>query len=340
MARSRRETEIDYDQMKKDRVRSKTGGADLLKIKEGHTLLYICPPVHAGDSLPYVEATTHFSIGPDGKRSLINLAGQGTNEPLRAALAAKDLSWEDAEAGWDKAAELVSKYGTKRQAPKNRWFFNVVVMGYRSSAHRDWEEPEPAVAILACGKSIYDGITDIIFDEGDIMNPDAAVLLVLKRTGAGLDTEYKVSTDSSSLKNPLTLTDDVWAMVEEVCKPGGQNDLYVYLASQAKTAAQVEAVWFGEDVDEVEEAPPARRGRGGKAVATRRTRKPAPEDEEVDEDEEDEEAPPAKPTKAKPTRVKVERTVLEDDEGDDEEGGGDVDDLEAELAARAAKRRK
>ena len=345
---ARNKSEMDFDRMRKDRVRSETG-SDLLKLKEGQTLFYICPPVHEEEPVPYAEGQMHFSIGPD-KGVVVNLEGLEECEPIVEALNKKGISWDAAVEGWERCAELVARHGDeKRQGARNRWWFNVVVLGHRVSSRKPWDEPDPKVSILACGKKIYDGITDIFFDEGDITDPEKAIFVIVKRTGTGLDTEYTVKADTDSLKKPVELDDDLWDVIEAACLPGKANDLHAHLVSMVKTADQVEALWYGEkggdDEDDEDDARGRRKAKVTSRPASQRRRKkadPEPEDEveedEVDEPEEDEVDEPEED--AAPAPKKRRSRKVEEPEDDDGEELSDADELDAELAKRAAKSRR
>lgn len=277
--------------MRRDQANASTG-SDLLKLSEGHTLIYICPAVHDSEPVPYAEARMAFGFGPK-KAALVSIDGLDRCQPILDALAKKHVTYEEAVAGSDRAAELIAKYGDeKRNGFKNRWWFNVVVMGHRVSARKAWDVPEPKVVIFPCGKSIFDGIVDQIFEIGDVSDYDAATFIKIKRSGSGLETEYKVDPDVDSLKNPVMLDDDFVDMLENALQPGKANDLHAEIVKMVKRVDEIDALWDGtSDGDDDGDEPAIKRKaaistRSASSRASSRRKKTVEiEEDEVEEDE-------------------------------------------------------
>ena len=55
------------DRAASDKPKSTLSGPEFLRIEEGEILLYICPPVHADEGTPYVEAKAHYGFGPNNR---------------------------------------------------------------------------------------------------------------------------------------------------------------------------------------------------------------------------------------------------------------------------------
>jgi hypothetical protein len=290
---------MDMKRMKRDRKKAdaKSGGG-LFKPKEGTTLFYVCPPVHGADPLPYLEVANCFNFGAN-KKPITDADGLEDCEPFRAALEERGLDFEDAQKGWG--------FASKHESFKTRWYFNIIPISFRVGAGEDYETLEPIVLKYGAGKSVYDGITDALFEDGDITDPSKAVFLKLTRKGTGLNTEYKLRTDSVSLKKPVELDDKILALIKKEVTPGGDADLHKWIAGQVKSYAQVMAVFDGDDEPEIET-------RSAKKKPTRKTAKPKEVDVDDEDDEEEEEAPaPVKKTRKKPA------PVVEDEDDDEEE---------------------
>lgn len=322
--REKKVAKVDMKQMKRDRktADAKSGGG-ILKIKEGTTLLYICPPVHAGDPMPYIEVSNCFDFGEGkDKKSITSAEGLEDNEEFVAALNECGIEYEDAQRGWE-FAQQHAKF-------RPRWYFNVIPIAFRAGAGEDYEDLVPVIQKLGTGKQIYDGITDAFFEEGDISDPEAAIFISVTKKGSGLSTEYKVKFDSNSLKEPVELDEKLVEMIAKACTPGGTADLHKWLAGQVRTYDQVLAVFEGEEEPEIDKRaakkrPARRRDReeeeeeetpkpARKKAAAKK--KPEPVDEEEEADEEEEEAP--KPARKK-RATKKPAPVVEDEDDDEEE---------------------
>lgn len=354
---------VDMSRMRKDRKKAdkpKRDGVDILKFEEKEYLLYICPPVHDEDPIPYVEAQAHFGLGPN-KRMVINCDGLEGHAPFVAALGRKPLpggsveegphyDWSTARAGWKVAERYAAKHrANKRIQLKDRWYFGAVIIATRTHPHDEWDlEDAPPYNVISAGKTIYEGITDAFFDVGDITDPDKAVFIKIRRTGQGLDTKYSVTTDTDTLRKPAQIDDDLWERLEALLVPNGDGDLYKLLAQFVRTAEQVEDILEGRDGNDEEKgsSPPRRSAPAvaAKPASARRRRRAEPEEEPEEEPEVEAEAEPEEEPEAKPSRRRRKKVEAEDG-GDDESsvsasGADDVAELDAALKSRSRRRRR
>ena len=332
---------VDMDKMRKDRTRSdrRGQGAELWKMEEGEHLLYICPPVHEVDPMVYVECQVHYGVGPNN-RMVVNLEDLVDMDPLIEAFEKREnFSMDDAIEGWDYMLEYSEDSGIDRIQIKPRWLFNVVPLQHRRSKRHDWQPGKGDPVVLMCGKTIYDGITDLFFDEGDISDPDAAILVKIAKKGSGLGTEYNVTADTTTLKKPLELDEELWDTIEEYLQPGKDGDLYALLARFCRTKAQIDDIIHGresddDDDDDDEEREEKRRSTKIRTASSRRRSKKKTESEE---------APKAKPKRRKSRKADPEPEEPEEPEDDDLEEEEEEDDsaaLEAALKKRTRRRRK
>ena len=335
----RRRVAVDQDVMRKDRKRTdKTGeGADLYQIPEGDTLLWILPPVHESEPRVYVEFQAHFGVGPNS-RMVVNLEHLEDHEPLLDAFEkSKKIDLEDARVGWEFMGEH-DLADTERSKLKPRWAFNVVPMQFRRNKRAKWEPSERDPCMIAVGKQIYNGITDIMFDQGDITDPDAAILVQVNRKGTKLNTEYAVTVHADSLRDPIEIDDELWERVEKYLEPGGEGDIYRQLVLWCRTEEEIEGVIEGreDDDDDDDDEPKSKRRRSTKvrtASSRRRSRKRDPEPEEDDEEleEEDDEEEEEKPRrKSRKRRKAPEPEPEEDDDEEEEEEEEEEDDEDLE----------
>lgn len=345
---------IDMSKMRADRKKvdkPTRDGVDILKFEEGEYLLYITPPVHEEDPVPYVEAQCHFSVGPNN-RMVLNAEGLTGHPPFLQALAARKVSgtdegmtFEDCRNGWQLAAGYASRHrANKRIQMRDRWYFGCLVMATRRSNRDDWEHARvPEFNIISAGKTIYNGVTDIFFDVGDLTDPDKAILVKITRKGKGLDTEYSVTADVDTLREPMQLSDEIWGALEPKLQPGEDGDLYKLVAQFCRTEAQVQAVLDGTDgkTDDDEGAAPRPSVRATPASGRRRRSTEAKEVADAVEEAPAEEAPAeeAKPSRRR-RKAAAEPAADEGSVTAEDEESNDIDELEKALASRSRRRRK
>lgn len=320
-------SKIDLESMRRDRKRAdkpKFDGIDILTFEELEYLVYITPPVHG--TTPYVEVQAQYQIGPN-KRQILNASSLEGDPGFLAALEARDLSWDDVAEGWEMAeAYAKANRGNKRIQLKDKWYFGCVVLATRRSSRDDWEwEDKPEFQAIAAGKTIFNGITDVFFDEGDITDPDAAILIRITRKGQKLETEYTIRVDSDSLREPHQLDPDLWDRLEKQLVPGGDADLMRLVAQLVRSSEKVEAVLDGTDGDNDEESEESSRsgGRAGSRVSSRPAssrRRSAKADDDEDDDEDS--PPPRRRARSKDDEdddtpaPRRRRTATPDDEDD------------------------
>lgn len=268
-APKRERVKVDREAMKKDKKRAdkRSGGADIHTIPEGNTSYYICGPVHPGYPKSVVECAAHFRFAGSAK-TITNLEGLEDHEEMMDALAHKELSWKDAQKGWEFANDKTAG-GGGRDELKPRWYFAVVPWASRDSEDDPWKEFEDkTVEILACGKNVYDGIYRAMFEEADdITDPDEAILVYINRVGKDRQTKYTLSSARRGIKIPKK----VWAKIEADLQPGKAGDIFRLLASMTRPLKGVKAIWNGDNEGD--------KGKDDETkVKTRKSRRDEPEE--------------------------------------------------------------
>lgn len=239
---------------KKDEAIAKFGAnAEYWQIPVGQNLIYVGPPI-PGDDLPFAEVAMHFRVGPDSK--MVTCLDKELNPILNNERIIKILEKrkKDISDGCDVCGRLDegSKVGDE---VKNRYFFPIVPLKFRKSTNKKWREADDAdeLRILACGYTVWSGITDIMINNGDITDPNQAILVCLERNGTGLNSKYTVQADSDSVREGgIKLSKQVRALVKKVVQEGEIGDLYRLIGNSIKSSAEVRAIVEGvplEDVD-------------------------------------------------------------------------------------------
>ena len=212
---------------------------EIMNIEEGEYTLYIAPPVHASNPFPFLSWKTHFGLGTDGKSVVTNLSGLIDNPVVKEVLGDR---WESCA----EATQILNSHCASRSAERDiqgkpRYYFLVIPMAFKSPTAKKATDLPPQFAFLAGGKSVFNGIKDAFQDEGNIANPNQAIFIKLKKSGSGLNTEYRVSIDSTSLRSPVNLLDDqaIQTMFETAFRHDGPASLYKLATQFAKDVSQM-----------------------------------------------------------------------------------------------------
>lgn len=242
------------DALRKDRLKAK-GGVTKLKLEEGQTLLYICPPCHEGDPRPYCHFKVAYGLGDDRKGNCTQFAGQQDNEILTSLLTRLGRTYEASREGWRRCEQIVQERGEEaRSRFKDRWAFSVVPMAFRRSGSKPWQDhSEQKPHIMECGPTVFNPIIDKLCEMEDITDWDCATFLVVKREGTGMNTTYSVDWDIPSVTKPVKLDAEIVSAIEENCVPGGDGDPWWIPAFGSKTKQQIEEI-FGMSSDEEEDS--------------------------------------------------------------------------------------
>ena len=222
----------------------------------GRTILYVAPPTEEMEGLPYVEAHVHRNVGADNK-TVICLR---EDNPLFANPAfAKYLKEKGVEIGVCDVCDTIesdsptgfSDDKLKKMERKPTYVFPIVPLFALEEGEKvPLPDVERFPRILMAGPQIWDQVCDVIDVEGNITNPDEAVLLMLQRSGEKMTTKYVVKADSESLKAPIRIEKGIRAAVAQDVKPGGECDpLRILAVVFLKAAADVKKFLRGEMVE-------------------------------------------------------------------------------------------
>jgi hypothetical protein len=257
-----RDRKVNRDKLAKDQQEAKArGGTSFLRFKdEGQYLLYLPPPCREEDDDIYLDVLVH-NVG-QGKSykpvlCLDTVANLVLADDRMTGFLEKPIDLGDGCPRCE-ARETAKTDDAKRSiGRKHSYYMNGVLFGFRKDKRRDWDrvdESDLKVQGMVVGSTIWDGIIDVFLEDGDICDPSAAILIVVTRTGKGqTDTEYKVSTDRETLKNPLELPESLIEKLEEALQPGGSGDLYRMVARDLKSREEIAALLSGKKKVEVDE---------------------------------------------------------------------------------------
>jgi hypothetical protein len=264
---------VNIEVMRKDKEQRDAAskrGADWYNIPSGETLMYICPPCRDEDSLPYCQLIVHYGIGP--KNRMLPSLDLGINKILTdprvlAIMEARDgfkvpdkdtkcpisTEWERLDAAGDETA----RDDIKRN---NRFLFNIIPWAHRKGKTDDWEQlPKDKAMPMMTGKTVWDGVLEVFFDEGDITDPRKAILVKVTKTGTGMSTRYSVSADSASIREAVRLNKSQKAACRAALTEGGSGDFYKMIGEMVVDAPGVERMLAGVEeeaaAEETDESP-------------------------------------------------------------------------------------
>jgi len=308
--------------------------SDDIKFEKGETLCYVHPMCRGGADeweptaeLNYVPITLHYglkdrrmaaSLDPDInpilthpwikellKSKRIRLP---STCPIQEALNDGRLDAQDCRA-------------------QTKYIWGITPLAHRLKSSQEWtalDNIKPGT-ILA-GKQIYDGIMEVFFDEGDITDPAAAVLIRVIKSGRDMNTKYVIKPDPDTAKSKYAVPKKLRAKLDKALMANGDCDLFKAAFDFIKSPADLEPLINGaavgtepDDDDDDEDEKPRHKGR-------KSAPEPEPDEADDEDDEDDEEdVPPPKPaksSKSKPAKPPVD----EDEDDEDDEEADDEDD--------------
>lgn len=236
---------------RKEEAASKRGGAEYYQVPVGENLIYVCPPL-AGDELPFVETAIHYDVGPDKKMAMCldeerNLVLK--DDRIKAILSSKGKDISD---GCQVCSRLDEGAQVGQEA-QSRYYFAIVPLKFRKNVNKKWREADDVdeLRILSCGYTVWSGITDIFINNGDISNPNQAILVSLVREGTGMKTKYVVSADADSVRaGGVKLSKSVRALIKKAIQEGETGDLYRIVGNSIRSSAEVHAMVEGVPLEE------------------------------------------------------------------------------------------
>lgn len=241
------------------------------KIEEGEYLCYIHKPVYQSDKhehtagFNFIEVAMHYGLG--GKKNAQVCLDYKTNPILSHPLLQSFVANREknafkitpklrCEACDGLESGDITDTKNKQQL---KWFIGLTPMWYRKEKKDKWTRMKFKPRFLIAGSQIFNGymnsLIDLANDGIDPMDPDAAVLMKLTRTGTEFNTEYNVVTDIGSARKPVQLDKAQKAILAKAVKPKGDLDLFAIVASFTKSPNQIASLISGiESSGEEEEA--------------------------------------------------------------------------------------
>jgi len=346
---------VDMGKMRKGYQDQQQGG-DFLSFDPGETLVLVHPPCREDDEweptegVNYVPVTVHYAVGK-GNKMVVSLDPEANpiiEHPFVKRILKKRKIRLTGEC--PVAKELEKGDWTDDEAdesrPQTRYLWGVTPLRFRSSASEEWRKLSGKPSVAFVGKQIYDGIMEAFFDNGDISDLDAAVLVRIVRKGKDRTTKYEVKGDPETLKKAFKVPTKLRAAIAKAMATEGDCDLFKIVGNLVRSPAEVQAIIAGvktsdepdDDWDDEEEETPKRTKKAAKKSKKKAAPPPEDDDEEEDEDDEEEEAPPPPPKKSKKKAAKKPPPPPEEDDEEDDED--DEEEEEEEEPAPPPKKSK
>jgi len=228
-----------------------------LKIPDGLSTYYLVAPTEAMGGIPFVEFLVHREVGPEGKMTVC-LADE--NEILRDPSVAPALREKGVDVGRcpvddfladDAAAASLPEVKLAKMVAKPQYLFAVVPWEIQNAAGElvplpDGDRvPRP----LFCGPQIWDGICDVIEAEGNVTDPNAAILIRIKKSVVKKRTSYKVEVDTRCIREPIRISKSTKAAIAAACASTGDCNLFRIVVNMTKSADVVDAFLRGDTVE-------------------------------------------------------------------------------------------
>lgn len=224
---------LDPKAVREDRERR---GGDLYTLREGTTVAYLCQPCREDDRLNYIKVGVHYGLrrGPtlclDSSRNPIwgnpnfleIMKEKGIKTPARCPACSR------ADKLFRRATTEKEKEEPRRIKYQDKYLWNLIPIGHRSPDRDELAFDEPDLVQLLSGETIWEDITQIICEEGNITKPEEAVFIRMTRKGAKGDkqTKYTTVVDTESVKSPKSLPKAIRGRLAKALQPGGEGDLY------------------------------------------------------------------------------------------------------------------
>lgn len=242
---------VDISKMKRDR-QEKEGGVEWAP-KEGDNLLYIAPPIYDNDEFPYVEVSIHYQI--TGDRGRWGVCLDTDRNPVMMDNRVQDFLKDRGIAvkkgkhcAVCKKIERENLWDTDKDAamairPQPKFIFNVIPWAHRADATEEWGQiKHDTVRPYLTPKTVWGEICDLFFEEGNLTDPESAILIRILRTGKGIQTRYTIKLDSESLRDHLNIGKAAKAVLRESTKPGSDCDPYFWIASKTIPADELQEI--------------------------------------------------------------------------------------------------
>jgi len=309
---------------------SQQRGGDFWNVPEGDSLVYVHPPCREEDEyeptegLNYIPVAVHYAVG---KNNAMCVCLDSDNNPIikhpfiKALLKKRGIKLDGncpvCEA--IQAGKMDADDGDRSRV-QTRYLWGLTLLKHRGKSSQPWNKVAAKPAVAFVGKTVYDGLMEMFFDNGDITEMGAAILAKINRVGTGpTDTKYKVAADTESLKKPKKLAKRLRDMVLKALKEGGDCDLFRIVSQLIKSPEEVEAAMAGvkveldeddDDEDDIEDEEDTTEDDGAEEDEEEDAEDDDDEDDEEDDEDDDDE------------------DDEEDDEDDDEEDDEDDDEDE------------
>ena len=249
---------VDMGKMKKRRDESQRN-ADFLTFDEGETKCYIHPCCREEDEHPLTAGTNfipvgvHYRVGKDGK--MVVSLNADKNPIIKHPFIKQVMKERKVDVDYDAPCPVqeelpnLSDDDQREQRYQTRFMWGITPIAHKRKGSDEWRELSFKPQVWFGGKTIHDGIMDVFVEEGDISNPDAAILVIIKRKGTKqFDTKYTVSVDTKTVRKALTLDKGQKRLLREAM--ADQCDLFKVVGNMVKGTKEVQALVDGVSLDE------------------------------------------------------------------------------------------
>jgi len=250
---------VNIDQLR-NRQEEYNRKSDITAVKSGDTVYYVHPPCRDNDEdkitkdMPFLRVRVHYGVGAnnnmvvclDKKRNPI------LSHPFIRHFLKKrniDISGGQCPVCNELNRDSIDADSSNRIRGQFKYLWGVTPIKYRLESQHKFEKVEHKQSVIMTGKTVYEGLMELFYDNGDITDPKYAILAQVRKTGKGaFHTKYKVSADNASLKKPLVLPEGFRNAVFESFKH--QCDLFRVISDMVRDEKDISALFAGVPLEE------------------------------------------------------------------------------------------
>lgn len=226
--------------------------SSLYTLQEGKTKFYLVFP-RKNEDVPWIEYTVHYDVG--GKYFVC--INPNRNNVIKNEMFKKHL--ENLNKTFEKECFICNNL---KKFPKHhsstKYLIPIVPLFMQPNGVKSnqWIQLEPNMQMLGVGTQIWEPLVDAIVSlEGeDPTNPEKAILFTVKRTGKNRETEYELTIDPVTRKEPIKFSkEEIVDFENQINSKNSNMNVYNRMAMMYRDNSEMEIMLRGIKIEEDEE---------------------------------------------------------------------------------------
>jgi hypothetical protein len=278
---------LNIDTARKQREERKSS---LYTLQEGKTKFYLVFP-RKNEDVPWIEYTMHYDVG--GKYFVC--INPNRNNVMKNEMLKKHL--ESLNKTIEKECFICNNL---KKFPKHhsstKYLIPIVPLFMQPNGVKSnqWMQLEPNMQMLGVGTQIWEPLVDAIvsLEEEDPTNPEKAILFIVKRTGKNRETEYELTIDQATHKEPIRFSkEEIVDFENQINSKNSNMNVYNRMAMMYRDNSEMEIMLKGIKIEEEDEEEIVKNKKTviiedeDEVVEKKFPKKAVPVEEEVNEEE-------------------------------------------------------